>query len=62
MFKNGNKDYYDVQAIQINDPSTSYSAVQNDIPAVPFVDYHQNLFHLNDTYMNYIRQQDKACG
>jgi carboxypeptidase D len=28
MYADGNKDYFDLQATQINDPSTSYNAVQ----------------------------------
>lgn len=50
------------QGIMIYDPSTSTSSVQRDIPLIDFVNYHQNLFHLNSTYMQHLNAQDVACG
>lgn len=50
------------QGIQINDPSTSTTSVQRDIPTIDFVTYHQNLFHLNATYMALLNSRDVSCG
>ncbi|WPH01834.1 alpha/beta-hydrolase, protein [Acrodontium crateriforme] len=57
-----NTHYYNIQSILIYDPSLSYGTVQENIPAVPFVDYHANLFNLNKTTMDYLHRRHKACG
>lgn len=62
MLDRKDKTYYDVKGLMIYDPSTTYGEVQQDIPALPFVEYHQNLFHLNDTFMASVRSRDKSCG
>ncbi|KAK5162945.1 hypothetical protein LTR04_002872 [Oleoguttula sp. CCFEE 6159] len=62
MFNAKNKCYYDVQSTMIYDPSTSYNVVQRQIPAVPFVDYHHQLFSLNKTFLADIHNRSKTCG
>jgi len=62
MFNATNKDYYNVESIMIYDPSTSYNVVQEDIPAVAFVDYWANVFNLNQTFMADIHNRSKVCG
>ncbi|KAK5108688.1 hypothetical protein LTR62_008093 [Meristemomyces frigidus] len=54
--------YYDIDSIMFYDPSTSYSVVQDDIPAVPFVDYWSGLFSFNETFMDDIHTRADACG
>lgn len=44
------------------DPSTSYDAIQEQIPAVAFVDYWGGLFPFNDTYKAQIHNMSKTCG
>lgn len=46
----------------IYDPSTSYNSIQNQIPAVAFVDYWHNLMPFNDTFMAQIHNMSKTCG
>lgn len=54
--------YYGVDSILIYDPSTSYDVVQQQVPAVPFVDYWKPLFSFNDTYMDELHQRADECG
>lgn len=62
MFNASDSTYYDVQATMIYDPSTSYDVVQQQIPAVPFVDYYAPLFNLNDTFNADIHNRSEKCG
>ena len=54
--------YYGVDSIMIYDPSTSYDVVQQQIPAVPFVDYWKPLFNFNETYMDDLHERADSCG
>nr|POF01230.1 putative serine carboxypeptidase [Quercus suber] len=54
--------YYNVDSILIYDPTISYGVVQDDIPAVPFVDYWQGLFSLNETFTADIHTRADECG
>ena len=54
--------YYGIDSIMFYDPSTSYDVVQQQIPAVPFVDYWKPLFSLNDSYMEELHQRADECG
>ncbi|SLM33597.1 carboxypeptidase d [Lasallia pustulata] len=62
MFNANDTDYYNIDSILIYDPSTSSSAVQEQIPAVAFVEYWDNLFSLNATFMANLTSQADACG
>lgn len=62
MFNAKNKKYYDIQSIMIYDPSTSYPEVQEQIPAVPYVDYWHSLFNFNSTFTADIHARAKKCG
>ncbi|KAK0352954.1 hypothetical protein LTR02_006242 [Friedmanniomyces endolithicus] len=62
MHNASNTDYYDISSVLFYDPSTSYQVVQDDIPAVPFVDYWSGLFSLNDSFMADIHKRADACG
>ena len=46
----------------IYDPSTSYDAVQEQIPAVQFVDYWGGLFPFNDSFVEQIHNVSDSCG
>jgi len=44
------------------DPSLSTDLMQIQIPAVPFVHTHQNIFNFNASFLSYLDQQNKLCG
>ena len=46
----------------IYDPSINYNEVLEDAQAVPFVNYWDELFALNQTFMDDINARDVACG
>lgn len=55
------KTYFNVKGMTIYDPSITPDRM-TEMNAVPFVDYHYNLFPLNDTFMKEIHDVDKKCG
>nr|OQO17041.1 hypothetical protein B0A51_15064 [Rachicladosporium sp. CCFEE 5018] len=55
-------EYYGIDSIMFYDPSVSYDVVTNDIPAVPFVDAHTDLFNFNQTFMDDIHTRWETCG
>lgn len=62
MHNETNTEYYDIRGSLIYDPSTSYDVVQQQVPAVPMIEYFDTLFNLNDTYMDHIRGLHQSCG
>lgn len=46
----------------IYDPSTSYDQIQEQIPAVQFVDYWYGLMPFNDSFRAYIHNMSDSCG
>ena len=62
MLNKNDTTYYDAQAFLIYDPSTSYDVVQQQIPAVPFVDFWKPLFNLNSTFTDDIHARADSCG
>jgi len=54
--------YHNVEATMIYDPSTSYSTIQNEVPAVQFTDYWKGLFPFNDSFVETIHNQSDSCG
>ena len=62
MHNETNTEYYDVQGVLFYDPVLTYGAVQDSIPAVPFVDYWAPLFSLNDTFMDSLHERADSCG
>ncbi|KAM0164683.1 hypothetical protein ACHAPG_000456 [Botrytis cinerea] len=60
--KNDTSVYYNLEATMIYDPSTSYDAVQEQIPAVQFVDYWGGLFPFNDSFVEQIHNVSDSCG
>ncbi|KAF2091896.1 alpha/beta-hydrolase [Saccharata proteae CBS 121410] len=62
MFNKNDTTYYNVEGTMIYDPSTSYDVIQEEIPAVAFVDHWAGLFNLNDTFMADIHTRADECG
>lgn len=62
MHNKTDKTYYGIDSILFYDPVTSYGVVQDDIPAVAFVDYWSPLFSLNKTFMDDIHTRAETCG
>jgi carboxypeptidase D len=54
--------YYDLQGILIYDPSLSYDVIQQQIPAVPFVDEWPKLFNFNESFTKDIHERADKCG
>jgi carboxypeptidase D len=46
----------------IYDPSTSYDAIQEQIPAVQFVDYWHGLMPFNDSFSAQLHNMSDSCG
>jgi carboxypeptidase D len=62
MLNKNDTTYYNLEATMIYDPSTTFDAIAEQVPAVQLVDYHQSLFPFNDTFMDYIHNKSDACG
>lgn len=62
MFDADDKEYYNISSIMVYDPSLSSDAVQEQIPAVPFVDYWGPLLGLNDTFNEDIHARADSCN
>ncbi|EON68560.1 hypothetical protein W97_07818 [Coniosporium apollinis CBS 100218] len=62
MFNTNDTRYFDVESILLYDPSVTYDVIQQQIPAVPFVDFHHSLFPLNATFMEDIHARADSCG
>lgn len=56
------KTYYNIDSIMFYDPSTTYDVVENDIPAVPFVDKWAGLFNFNETFTKDLHTRWESCG
>ena len=62
MLDTKDKTYFNVKGMMIYDPSIAAGALQSDITAVPFVEYHHNLFPFNQSYMKELNELDNQCG
>ncbi|KAL8817509.1 MAG: hypothetical protein Q9223_003672 [Gallowayella weberi] len=62
MLEANDKAYYNVEGILIYDPSTSTDTVQEQIPAVAFVNANANLFALNASFTADIQSRAASCG
>ncbi|KAG1741367.1 Alpha/Beta hydrolase protein [Suillus lakei] len=51
-----------LQGIWINDPIISWEVVQQQIPAMDFVNKHASLFSFNQTFMNYVEKKAAKCN
>ena len=62
MFTANDKEYYNISSIMIYDPSLSSDAVQEQIPAVSFVDFWGPLLSLNESFNADIHERADACN
>jgi carboxypeptidase D len=62
FFNANDTEYYNISSIMIYDPSLNSDAVQQQIPAVPFVDYWGPLLSLNETFTADIHKRADACN
>jgi carboxypeptidase D len=62
MLNTNDTTYNNLEATMIYDPSTSYDAIQEEIPAVAFTDYWGGLFPFNDTFRAALHNTSAACG
>ncbi|KAG2108312.1 Alpha/Beta hydrolase protein [Suillus cothurnatus] len=51
-----------LQGIWISDPSISWDVVQEEIPAMDFVNKYAGLFSFNQTYMTYLEEKAVTCN
>lgn len=62
MHNKTDKKYYNIESSLMFDPSLTYSVVQSDIVAVPFIDYWAGLFIFNDTLIKDLHTRAEKCG
>ncbi|KAI5776917.1 putative pheromone processing carboxypeptidase [Geopyxis carbonaria] len=62
MYERNNTDLFDPRGLMIYDPSLTYDVIQQQIPAVPFVQHWAELFNLNDTTMAKLQSAHESCG
>jgi carboxypeptidase D len=62
MLNKKDKEYYNLSSILIYDPSLSTDVVQEQIPAVPFVEYWGPLLNLNATFTASIAKRAAQCN
>lgn len=55
-------DYYNLAGVSINDPIIGDETIQQQVAILPFVEYWQNLYYLNDTFMDQIRERADTCN
>jgi len=55
-------DYYKLGGVAINDPILGDRTLQQQAVIYPFIEYWQNLFYLNETYMNALRWTHEHCN
>lgn len=54
--------YYNISGVLIYDPVIGQNDIQDNIPAVSFVDYWTGLFPFNDSFVADIHSRDASCG
>ncbi|PKY06468.1 putative pheromone processing carboxypeptidase [Aspergillus campestris IBT 28561] len=63
MLDQNDTEYYDMQGALVYDPCIGqYDYVQEQAPAVPFVQENANLFNFNASFMEEIESLHKTCG
>ena len=63
MLDQNDTTYYDVQGALVYDPCIGqFDYVQEEVPAVPFVQANANLFNFNDTFMAELESLYQSCG
>lgn len=54
--------YYKLKGVSINDPIIGNGDIQQEVIVAPYVEYFQNIFYLNDTFMEQLKAKSDACG
>ncbi|KAH5737487.1 carboxypeptidase [Parastagonospora nodorum] len=54
--------YWNLAGISINDPIIGDDTLQQEVVALPYVEYWQNLLYLNESYMERARKRQSECG
>ena len=54
--------YYKLGGVAINDPLLADGTLQQQTVVLPYIEYWQNLFHLNDTFMDALRWTHEYCN
>jgi len=54
--------YWNLAGISINDPIIGDDTLQQQVVALPYVEYWNNLLYLNDSFLDRARQRQKECG
>ncbi|CZT41294.1 probable carboxypeptidase Y precursor [Rhynchosporium secalis] len=62
MLDKNDTTYFNVEATMIYDPTIAPFAIQQQIPAVQFVDYWSGLHPFNDSYRAFLRNRSESCG
>lgn len=62
MFNANDTTYFNIQGTMMNDALISDQTTQYFIPEVAYVNYWNQLFRLNDTFMQYINEAADTCG
>lgn len=62
MLEANDTKYYNVNGIQINDPSINEDSVMMEAPAVWHLNDYAPLFSLNQTTMDWLNERNVACG
>ncbi|KAF2840835.1 serine carboxypeptidase [Patellaria atrata CBS 101060] len=70
FIKANDTDYYNLKGIAINDPilgdetnqQEGHEVYQTPVVIVPYVDYFQNIFYLNDSFMEAIHARNDECN
>lgn len=57
-----NLDYYNLAGVGINDPILGDETIQQQVILLPYVEYWNNLFYLNDTFMARARKRHEYCN
>ncbi|KAH7368780.1 carboxypeptidase cpdS [Plectosphaerella cucumerina] len=55
-------DYFKLGGVAINDPLIGDSTLQQQAVILPFIEYWQNLFYINETYMDALRWTHEYCN
>ncbi|PVH96733.1 alpha/beta-hydrolase [Periconia macrospinosa] len=58
----GDTEYFNLKGVSINDPIIGDEVAQEQVVILPFAEYWQNLFYLNDTYLEQLRTAQAQCG
>ena len=62
MFNKNDTTNYNVKGTMLNDALISLNSFQQIVPEVAYVNYWNQLFRLNDTFMEYINNASDSCG